>query len=83
MDESAQIRVFSGTPVVNYSNVQGGWTGSGGNNIDADPLFVDAAGADTTVGTDDDDLRLSAGSPCIDAGISIAGISPKLYAMVI
>ncbi len=43
--------------VVTYSNVQGGWPGTG--NIDADPLFV-APG----IG----DYRLSSGSPAIDAG---------------
>ena len=61
MNATAQIYVHSGggTPVVNYSNVQGGWAGSGGNNINADPLFADAPNGD---------LRLSAGSPCINAG---------------
>ena len=44
---------------VTYSDVQGGWLGAGGNNIDADPCFVDATGGD---------LRLSYDSPCIDAG---------------
>ena len=49
-----------------YSDVQGEyWPGS---NIYADPLFVDADGADNIAGTADDNLRLSAGSPCIDAG---------------
>jgi predicted outer membrane repeat protein len=42
--------------LVVYSDVQGGFGGTG--NIDADPLFADAAGGD---------LRLQAGSPCIDA----------------
>ena len=49
---------------VSFSDVQGGLGGGtidGGGNIDADPLFVDADGADDTVGTPDDDLRLSAG----------------------
>ncbi|MCK5174624.1 MAG: hypothetical protein KAR47_14620, partial [Planctomycetes bacterium] len=50
----------------------GGWDTllgtDGGGNIDADPLFVDPDGADNTPGTADDDLRLQAGSPCIDAG---------------
>ncbi len=70
MDESAQIWASaSSTPVVNYSNIQGGWTGPGGTgNLNADPNFADADGADNTVGTVDDDFRLLAGSPCIDAG---------------
>ena len=51
---------------VSYSDVQGGWSGTG--NIGADPLFVDAVGPDGIVGTEDDNLRLSASSPCIDAG---------------
>jgi predicted outer membrane repeat protein len=42
---------------VTYSNVQGGYTGTG--NIDADPLFVNAAGSD---------FHLQATSPCIDTG---------------
>ncbi len=45
------------TAVVSYSDVQGGWPGPG--NIDADPLFTDAANGD---------YRLAAGSPAIDAG---------------
>ncbi len=46
-----------GSPMVTYSDVQGGWSGEG--NIDEDPLFIGG-----------DDLRLSEGSPCIDAGNS-------------
>ena len=66
MDESAQINTEGGTPTVNYSIVQGGWTGAGGNNLNADPLFVDPNGADDVVGTVDDNLRLRSGSPAID-----------------
>jgi hypothetical protein len=51
---------------VSYSDVRGGWSGIG--NIDSDPLFMDADGADDVSGTEDDDLRLLPGSPCIDAG---------------
>ena len=47
----------SGDITVTYSDIQGGWPGTG--NIDADPLFVQPA---------DDNLRLAFGSPCIDAG---------------
>ena len=79
MDDSGQIHVDDGTPVVSYSNVQGGWTGEGTGNINADPLFVDADGADDVVGTDDDDLRLSGGSPCIDGADSVAyGFGPPV-----
>jgi hypothetical protein len=49
---------------VSYSDIEGGWPGTG--NIDAEPLFVQP-------GTDD--LRLSYGSPCADAG-SVAALPP-------
>jgi parallel beta-helix repeat protein len=45
------------TVTINYTNVEGGFPGTG--NIDADPMFVDP---------DNGDYRLSPGSPCIDAG---------------
>ena len=44
---------------VTYSDVQGGWTGAGFHNINADPMFVDA---------ENGDYRLQPGSPCLDAG---------------
>jgi parallel beta-helix repeat protein len=59
------------TPTVSFSNLQGGLPGGtidGGGNISVDPLFVDADGPDNTIGTEDDNLRLLDGSPCIDAG---------------
>ncbi|GEM_PF-1711866 len=52
-----QIVNLTATVTVTYSDIQGGWAGTG--NIDADPLFVDAPNGD---------LHLSAGSPAIDAG---------------
>ena len=42
---------------VSYSNVQGNWPGT--DNINADPLFINASSGD---------LRLLPDSPCIDAG---------------
>lgn len=61
---------------VSYSDVQGGQSAVGGmgtlnwgdGNIDEDPLFVDPDGADGIVGNEDDNMRLRAGSPCVDAG---------------
>ncbi len=51
---SPQIR---GTPLVTYSDIEGGWSGLG--NTQTDPLFVDPAS---------NDYHLSASSPCIHAG---------------
>jgi hypothetical protein len=49
------------TITTTYSDVQGGWPGTG--NIDADPQFVDP---------DNGDYRLSPGSPCVDAADNTA-----------
>ncbi len=59
-------QVFDGknaTTTITYSDVEQGWTGDGGNNINADPMFVDPG-----IG----DHRLSSDSPCIDAGDNTA-----------
>lgn len=55
--------------LINHSLVQG-WTGAlgGDGNIGDDPLFSDPDGPDDFPGNEDDDFRLSADSPCIDAG---------------
>jgi hypothetical protein len=67
--ETAQIHFVEAVLDLAHSDVQG-WTGSWGGigNFGSDPLFVDPVGPDGIFGTADDDLRLSAGSPCIDAG---------------
>jgi len=47
----------------------GGWlVWANEHNKNVDPRFVDPDGADDIVGTEDDNLRLMPGSPCIDAG---------------
>jgi len=55
------FEVTGGTATVTFSDIQGGWPGTG--NINADPLFVQP-------GTDD--LRLSFGSPALDQGSNAA-----------
>jgi hypothetical protein len=47
----------SSSPVVTYSDVEGGWSGTG--NINLDPYFVNALAGN---------LRLLSNSPCIDKG---------------
>jgi hypothetical protein len=49
------------TITINYTNVQGGFAGTG--NINTDPLFVDPSSGD---------YRLSPNSPCIDAADNTA-----------
>lgn len=68
MDQAAQIGTFNGTLTVNYTSLQGntGSLGGVGNN-GSNPQFVDADGADDTVGTVDDNLGLLGTSPAIDA----------------
>jgi hypothetical protein len=52
---------IAGNATVTYSDVEGGWSGTG--NIDADPQFVDP---------DNGDFRLAPGSQCIDAADNTA-----------
>lgn len=53
--------MFGGSNILeaHYCNIQGGWTGPGSFNIDADPLFVQPISGD---------LRLGFDSPCLDTG---------------
>ena len=60
-DTPQEIYVSTGMPVVTYCTVQDGYEGEG--NIDADPLFIDAASGN---------FRLAASSPCIDVGSNAA-----------
>ena len=58
----------SETTSVNYSDIQGGWSGTGTGNINKDPLIVEAGiwtiEGEYIVG----DFHLQSGSPCIDKG---------------
>jgi subtilisin family serine protease len=72
-NQAALFGGYLGDIVVNYSAVQG-WTGSlgGQGNFSADPMLVDMDGPDNIAGTEDDDVRLRPGSPCVDAGDNTA-----------
>jgi hypothetical protein len=56
-DIPEEIFIESGEPGITYSNIEGGWEGTG--NIDDDPLFEDPV---------NDDFSLRIESPCIDSG---------------
>lgn len=70
LDEIALKDATIGSVV--YSDIYdpiGGWLVWPVNkNISVDPMFVNPSGPDGIAGTEDDDLHLASGSPCIDAG---------------
>ena len=54
-------------PIISYSDIGGGYTGTG--NINAVPLFIDADGPDNNPATwQDNDYHVQEGSPCVDTG---------------
>ncbi len=70
--EAAQVAASSGTVTISSSCIEGLTVYTGANNIGDDPLFVDRLGNDGLAGTGDDDLHLSAVSPCLDIGNNAA-----------
>ena len=64
-NEPNGIAVEGGSLDVTYSNVEGGWPGTG--NINANPLFWNTAAKD---------FELLPGSPCIDAGDPLSPRDP-------
>ncbi|MBU0618238.1 MAG: hypothetical protein KKI02_11010, partial [Planctomycetes bacterium] len=65
------VLYVGGAATVTYSDIEGGWEGTG--NLDVDPLFVDSDGSDDDPNTwEDNDYRLLAESACIDAGDNTA-----------
>jgi hypothetical protein len=76
---SVGLVVGSGTPKINYSDIQGQTVaylnGFGGNNISTAPAFTDAGsytGVDGAWGTSDDGLHLANGSAGTDAVVGTA-----------
>ncbi|NOY65045.1 MAG: hypothetical protein GXO97_06600 [Nitrospirae bacterium] len=59
---------IDGAATVTYSDVEGGFSGTG--NINADPLFVDLQQATSGNPTTAGDFHIQSGSPCIDTGTS-------------
>ena len=82
----------TGSCSLDYCCIQGLDLYSGNGNIGTDPLFVDPLGIDGIAGTEDDDLRLQIGSPCVDAGdnsaipdgttIDLDGL-PRIHACIV
>ena len=69
---AAFVETLDGVVVATYSDIEGGWAGTG--NINADPLFVDAG---------NDDYSLGAGSPCIDAGDPASPLDVQCHEVVL
>jgi hypothetical protein len=67
-DNTTGIFISAGTATVTYSDIEGDYLGTG--NIDADPQFVRAPGANGP--SDDGDEHLQLTSPCIDDGSNAA-----------
>ncbi len=64
-----QVTGPDGRVAVYWSNLQGGQGDlAGADNLDINPMFGDALGSDGVPNSGDEVVRLSALSPCIDAG---------------
>jgi hypothetical protein len=70
--EGVQLTNSVGVALPDHCCIEG-LTGAlgGAGNFSGNPHFEDFDGADNVVGTLDDDLRLRADSPCIDAGTNV------------
>ncbi len=65
-DSPQEIIIYSGSSLTaTYSDIEGGWTGTG--NIDSDPLFVDPG---------NEDYHLTSSSPCINTGDPLSPLDP-------
>lgn len=61
-----EIVVEIGSPIISYSDIDGGWPGTG--NINADPQFVNSVWGD---------FHITWNSPCRDAGFNAASTLPE------
>jgi len=59
---------LTGTVTIAASVVEGGWSGSGSDIIDADPRYANPDGPDGTAGTADDSLQVLGTSPALNQG---------------
>jgi len=70
------VQIESDLATINYSDIQGGWPEEADGNIDADPLFADAANGDYHLKSQagrynpisDSWIQDDVTSPCIDTG---------------
>jgi azurin len=70
------VQIESDLAEISYSDIQGGWADESDGNIDADPLFADAANGDYHLKSQagryepvsDNWIQDEVTSPCIDAG---------------
>jgi hypothetical protein len=69
-------QVIENLSTIQYSDTEGGAWPSGSGNISADPHFESLLGTDATAGTDDDNPRLTASSPCIEVGGNALAATP-------
>ena len=78
-EDIESVQIYGGTIVINDSCLQG-WSGKlgGSGNFGNNPLFVDPNGPDNIAGTEDDNLRLSPNSYCINRGDNTA-LPPDKY----
>ena len=64
----AAVGTLTGSVTIDSSIVEGGWDGSGAGVVEADPRYVNPAGADGTPGTLDDSLQVLGNSPALNQG---------------
>ena len=69
-----EIYIESGSVTATYSDIQGGWSGTG--NIDADPLFADPENGDFHLTWTNFPIPDSTMSPCIDTGDPNSPLDP-------